>query len=209
MQIDKKILAIGMGALLLLILVAVWYYISSFSQQQTPAPTLTPNDQAIQAPADSGPKTIENTLVDDGAAPVPGAEEVTQRPVAQIDLERMAKSFAERFGSFSNQSNYANIRDLKLFMSDKMEKWADAYVEKNKKSDAANQVYYGLTTKSVSAKAEKFDEAAGQASVVVDTRRREAIGTTNNSSRLYNQSIRVSFVKENGAWKVDSAFWIE
>src|SRR3989344_751635 len=36
------------------------------------------------------------------------------------DLKRLALSFAERFGSFSNQAGYQNIKDLKVFMSSSM-----------------------------------------------------------------------------------------
>ena len=36
------------------------------------------------------------------------------------DLMRMAASFAERFGSYSNHSNFSNVVDLKVFMSIKM-----------------------------------------------------------------------------------------
>lgn len=33
-------------------------------------------------------------------------------------------SFAERFGSFSNQSNYGNFTDLSIMMTEAMNNWA-------------------------------------------------------------------------------------
>lgn len=128
-------------------------------------------------------------------------------PLGQIDLERLAKSFSERFGSFSNQSNYSNITDLKMFMSEKMQKWADTYVAKNSKSSSDNAVYYGVTTKALSVKTQSYNESAGTAEIIVQTRRRESVGTSNNSSNLYSQDILISFVKEDSAWKVSSAYW--
>ena len=122
-------------------------------------------------------------------------------------LERMASSFAERFGSFSNQSNYSNVLDLRMFMTEKMKAWAENYVEKNKKNSVASDIYFGVTTKAVSSNTETFDEDKGEAIILVKTRRREATGTTNNSSKIYNQDILISFVKEDEAWKVDSAYW--
>ena len=131
----------------------------------------------------------------------------TDLPVGQANLERMAKSFAERFGSFSNQSNFSNIVDLKMFMTKKMQIWADAYVEKNKKDNIAREVYYGITTKSLSTEVKSYSDEAGEALVLVQTRRREAMGTTNNASKLKNQDILITFIKEDQAWKVDSAYW--
>jgi len=49
----------------------------------------------------------------------------------------------------------------------------------------------------------------GKVSVLVNTRRREAIGASNNFSEVFDQSIVVSFVKDRGVWKVDSANWNE
>jgi hypothetical protein len=135
--------------------------------------------------------------------------ERVEKPVGQEDVERMAKSFAERFGSFSNQSNFSNIVDLKIFMSEKMVVWADNYIKTNQKNNVASQVYYGITTKALSTVVGNFSDQKGEAKVTVQTRRREAVGSTNNSSKLYNQDILINFVKEKGMWKVDSAYWQE
>jgi hypothetical protein len=128
------------------------------------------------------------------------------KSVKKDDLKRMAGLFAERFGSYSNQSDYSNINDLKIFMSRKMCVWADNYVTEQKKS-GLTAIYYGITTKSVSEEVKNFDEDSGLAVILVSTRRREANGTTNNVSNIFNQNILINFIKENGIWKVDSASW--
>jgi len=122
-------------------------------------------------------------------------------------LAQVATSFAERFGSYSNQSNYSNINDLKIFMSQKMSDWADNYIKENRAKNQANDIYYGITTKSVSSEVKVFDDDLSKATILIKTRRREALGTTNNVSKTYNQDILITFVKEKGAWKVDSAYW--
>ena len=119
----------------------------------------------------------------------------------------MAASFVERFGSYSNQSNYNNINDLKIFMTKNMSNWADKFIKEQREKSQVNDIYYGITTKAVSEKVQEFDEDVGQAEILVSTRRREALGTTNNVSKTYNQNILVTFVKERGSWKVDSAYW--
>lgn len=133
--------------------------------------------------------------------------EIKQLSMSKEVLAQIATSFAERFGSYSNQSNYNNINDLKMFMSQKMSNWADSYIKDQKLKAEANDIYYGITTKAVSQEIKSFDDDIGRAVISIKTRRREALGTTNNVSKTYNQDILVTFVKEKEAWKVDSAYW--
>jgi hypothetical protein len=127
----------------------------------------------------------------------------------QDDIARMAASFAERFGSFSNQSNFSNVNDLKIFMTDKMQAWADNYVKDQAKKVGDSQIYFGITTKAATEEVKEYNPEAGKGSVLVTTRRREARVSKENSSAVYTQEITVNFLKQDGAWKVDSAFWKE
>ena len=128
--------------------------------------------------------------------------------VTKDDLIRMSGSFAERFGSYSNQSNFANILDLKIFMTARMKYWADTFIKEQNDRVADNDIYYGITTKSIAKEMQDFDEDIGLATILVQTRRREATGASSNYSNIYNQEILITLIKENGAWKVDSAHWI-
>ena len=201
---NKKIgllLILGLGSLLI---AASIYYIFYFSVTDT-----SPQIEETK----SIPQTLDfvKTIEDPVKTSIEVEEPVIVRrvnvPIGQASLERMARSFAERFGSFSNQSNFSNITDLKMVMSKDMQIWAESYIEKNKKFNVADDVYYGLTTKALSTKVESFDDLNGDAIIIVETRRREAMGTTNNASKLFNQKILITFVKENQAWRVDSAYW--
>lgn len=122
------------------------------------------------------------------------------------DLKRMASSFAERFGSYSNQSNYGNIQDLKMFMTSKMKEWADSYIAEAIARKSDSSIYYGITTRTVSAEIKKFSEEEGAAEILVKTQRREATGTTGNTAS-FPQDILVIFIKESGVWKVAGAYW--
>ena len=44
------------------------------------------------------------------------SEKEENREMTREDLKSLASSFAERMGSYSNQSDYGNMSDLKLFM---------------------------------------------------------------------------------------------
>jgi len=122
------------------------------------------------------------------------------------DLKMIAAAFAERFGSYSNHSNYSNIVDLKLFMSNKMQVWADNFINEMKIKSGDSDIYYGVTTKAISQMSNKFDNGLGVAEILVKTQRRESTGTISNTTTIY-QDILISFIKERGAWKVDKAYW--
>ncbi|MDD5290541.1 MAG: hypothetical protein PHZ04_00280 [Patescibacteria group bacterium] len=135
-----------------------------------------------------------------------GKREISESEIAQENLKRMAASFAERFGSYSNHSSYSNISDLKIFMTSAMQAWADKFVEETKAKQGPNDAYYGVTTKAVAVEVKMFNEGAGQAEILVNTQKRESSGTMDNVSLTY-QNILISFVKEADSWKVDGAEW--
>lgn len=128
------------------------------------------------------------------------------REIGVEDLKMIAAAFAERFGSYSNHSNYSNIVDLKLFMSNKMQVWADNFVNDMKIKSGDSDIYYGVTTKAISQTSNRFDNNLGVAEILVKTQRRESTGTMSNSTTIY-QDILINFIKERGAWKVDKAYW--
>ena len=123
------------------------------------------------------------------------------------DLIRMSSSFSERFGSYSNQSDYSNLSHLMIFMSEKMKKWAEDFIEKSRIEKGPTDIYYGITTRAVKAEMVKYDEDSGLAEVLVNTRRKEANISSDNQSNSFSQNVSINFIKENGVWKVDSARW--
>ncbi len=173
---------------------------------------------AIETKNEQTPKKEEKPLQTEEVTKINVTDPVTEKnnfkPVKRTekvfdkdDLLRLAASFSERFGSYSNQSNFSNIIDLKLFMSKKMKQWADSYVLSQRQKSTVNEIYYGITTKAVSRELIDFDDDVGHAEVVVGARRREATSSSNNTSKVFAQTIILKFIKENNAWKVDSAHW--
>ncbi|MBU1684190.1 hypothetical protein KKC56_01865, partial [Patescibacteria group bacterium] len=122
------------------------------------------------------------------------------------DLKRMASAFAERFGSYSNHSDYSNISDLKIFMSNKMQVWADDFIKKQKINQEYSEIYSGITTQAILEEVKQFDVKSGNAEILVKTQRRESKGSINNASAI-QQDIIIKFIKENGLWKINSAEW--
>jgi len=124
----------------------------------------------------------------------------------QEELERMAAAFAERYGSYSNQTNFSNLESLLVFMTQPFQRETKAFVASERAKDQDTSVYYGLTTKATSVTTQSFNESRGSASFLVQTHRREAIGTTSNV-RSFDQAVLIEMRREGGAWKVSRATW--
>lgn len=148
-------------------------------------------------------KKIEQVKKPTENAKPPVSEEIEKNTAAKI-----ASSFAERFGSYSNQSDYGNITDLRSFMTDKMQAWADKYIADQRKKNPYTPVYQGAIAKAISFEVKSFDAAAGSAEVKVSAQRSEFSGDS-KEPKVYYQDIVIKMIKENSSWKVDSAFWQE
>lgn len=200
MDNNKKYIAILVIFFGLLFLAVIIYFVFFNKPESEPAPAPAQEQQETTQPAAQLPKEEARPVKVEPQVAVP------KRTFGQEDLKILAASFAERFGSFSNQSDYGNIRDLKIFMSAKMGVWADDYIQKEIAKKTDTSIYYGITTKAIAKTVEKWDEGSGAASVRVSTQRRESTGAAANAAS-FSQDILVNFVKEAGAWKVDSAYW--
>ena len=182
-----------------LVLIAVLiYFVFFYKFPSPPAADLTPSAPTGES-ANTGKAPSAETKVN-------SASPLKKQSIDQNDLARMAAAFAERFGSFSNQSDYGNVRDLQIFETAGMQAWSQNYISeaKAKKADTAN--YYGIITKSIVSQVKQFDSSAGQAEILVKTQRRESTGSS-ASSPAYYQDIIIKYKFDGGVWKVDSADW--
>lgn len=141
--------------------------------------------------------SVTNTAVTNLNVAVPTTEEQ--------DLQRIASSFAERYGSFSNHSDYANFEAVYAFMTNAFVEQTKDTVQKHRAQAHDTSVYYGITTKRTSVRTLAYDADAGTASFSVQTLRHESIGST--ISRTYPEAIAITMQKENGVWKVSTAAW--
>ncbi len=142
---------------------------------------------------------------------VPKKEENKTEPpdeedIISANLQKIASSFAERFGSYSNHSDYENITDLKVFMSVKMAVWADRFIKESREKSDYAAIYEGVVTKAVSSEIKNINLGEGEAEISVKTQKIKLSGAISNFSTEY-EDISISFVKEGGVWKVDSAYW--
>jgi len=190
------------GALLILLIIFLTMFTGKSKVENSPLSQ--ESDNRVVAPQNG-------QLIKANDAPVVKTEEKKSEvaPVkrnTEEDARKMAASFAERFGTYSNQSGFSNMTNLQVYMSEKMKAWADEYVTKQKNANTS-EVYFGITTKAVTQEVKSFDENAGAATILVKTRRREATNSISSVSNVYNQDITINLIKDGSAWKVDSAFW--
>lgn len=176
-------------------------------QVATTTENLAPIKIADAVPVNN--ETVES--VDPLVAIKNNASSEQKTPPSADELERilisnLGKSFVERFGSFSNQSDFGNISDLEMFMSVKMKDWAQKEVARLRAQTRGGEIYYGVTTKVVGYSFSAYDKTSGIAEMVMQARRRE---TNDKAVNSYNQNIVVKFTKEDGVWLVASADWQE
>jgi len=198
---NKRLLGIIIIFIGLIALGAIVYFVFfyKFSQPEEAQLPLASQQNEVNVPQTPTPAITETSQINN-------TQTIKKAEVGQADLKRMAEAFAERFGSYSNQSDYGNVRDLKIFMSSRMQSWADDYINQARAKKIDATIYYGITTKAIANEVRQFDSDLGQAEILVKTQRREATGTTSNASTFY-QEIIIKFIRERGVWRVDDVFW--
>ncbi len=117
---------------------------------------------------------------------------------------QMAELFAERYGSYSNQGNFGNLKDLLPVMTATYRAATEAYLAAAKPSDAAD--YQGVTSVKISTKVRSYDASAGTATVAVMLQQQKSAGASVTPSISY-RSLKMTLKKSGSDWRVDSAAW--
>lgn len=185
----KIIIIIVVG---LIAISALIYFVFFFGRQdQDLEPTIQEPVQQLQ-PITEIEKQVEQKT-----------EAEKQEVETMVNIESLSLSFAERYGSYSSQSNFENITELKLVMTENMKKWADQYVAEQRKKMPDSSEYYGITTKAIST--DIVDKTETNAKVLINTQRIESFA--DGSTIVGYQEIEITLLNQNGEWKVDAAVW--
>src|SRR3989344_1894573 len=111
----KKIIIAVIGVVILLLIIAgLWWWLVIKQKGASPAASLanTSVDFRQQIPVSSA---ITNTNA---------VEPLVKEVALEATIKSVARTFAERFGSYSNQANFSNLQDLRSLMTAKMSRWA-------------------------------------------------------------------------------------
>ena len=143
------------------------------------------------------PVVIEEILTPEQVAPT-GVPARNKEAEANV----IARSFVERFGSFSSQANYVNINDVKLLATEGLKERLDSIALKAK--SVSGGAYYGVSTKVIAV--EELTKTDAVAEFKMKTQRQETIDFPSNMSIRY-QDIMVDLVKVGDRWLVSDFVW--
>lgn len=136
--------------------------------------------------------------------------ETPNREVASLETEltRLSASFAERFGSYSNESGFENVSDLYVLMTQSLQAWvANTYVTQLHAQHPRAEGYYNVSTKAISVKKNILDEENGIADFMVLTQRSEVEGQ--GTPKILYQNLALKLIRLEDTWRVDFVQWRE
>jgi hypothetical protein len=200
----RTIRIIIISVIVILLLLVVAYFLFMYKFPGSVIQNVINNPKTTQTVNTNLPNQTTATTTPATPAKQANAKPASSETITQTNLVKIADSFAERLGSYSNQSNFSNLSDLKVLMTASMQAWADKYIATNQKA-AYSGVYQGVTTHAISAETKDFDNTNGSADIIVHTQKVAQNGT--NSPVVAYQDITITFVKQGNNWLVDNAVW--
>jgi hypothetical protein len=114
----------------------------------------------------------------------------------------IARVFAERFGSFSNQAGYINVMSVMDISTESLQMRLDKII--NDAMDDDSGTYYGVSTIVLSS--EQVSATDAQEVFRVLTQRKESIESPENTTIRY-QTMVITLVKDGDNWLVDDFVW--
>ncbi len=156
---------------------------------------LRPEPQIIEEPVPSQPVETEIT---GEPAEIP---EITKEPV-DIAAQTIARTFAERFGSYSSQGDFANVTDVMSIATEALKDRLESIAASAQAS--ASDEYQGMSTRVLSM--ETTSETEEVSVVEIQTQRTESIGSPANSTTT-TQKLTLSLIKSGNSWLVDDFTW--
>ena len=159
-------------------------------------PDRTPGDMNTETQAEQGRAS------DETVPPTPA--EAERMRSNELGLGALAKTFAERYGSFSFESEFENMRDVMPLMTDAYAAATAAELAAKK----ASEVFYSATTRVIATSVDALSEEEGVATITVTTQREIVSDDPGNRTVRY-QPLLLTFEKIKGVWKVASARWQE
>lgn len=145
--------------------------------------------------------TTSDTTTIDTTTPTTTTDSPTMNDEAA--LRRVINNFTERFGSYSTDTNYENVALSKSLMTDNMAKAADKIVAKNQQSSGE---FYSVESRVMTTTLTDYATGSTGATAEVDVRQTIIAGQANPTYK--NITARLTLIKVNDTWKVDSFSWL-
>ncbi len=185
----RAIIIVALAVLLIGVIVAAVLLVRRAVPKPAPAPVAEENAPTPEQEAAAA--VIQNPL-----APAINA------PTERTAVAQMGELFAERFGSYSNQGDYQNVRDLLPVMTVRYRKATEASLAATK--SAPTQTFEGVSSQKVSTDVRAYSVSEGTAVVAVTLQQEKRSGTT---TIVGYRTLRMELKKEGDDWRVDAARW--
>jgi len=189
-------------------LLGVFWFLSNQSKQNNSIVDLNNTQNNI---VEETPDKINNA---EGAKKLISEKEIEEyiSKVSETDrlksqLQKIAVAFTERYGSYSNQSNFENLEDLTVFMTRSFKSNTENFVDSRRRQQRDSSIYYGMTTKVLNSKVEIFSVDTNFVKFNISTQKQEMIGSSANANTFY-QNAEIELKQEAGVWKVDKITWL-
>ncbi len=135
-------------------------------------------------------------------------QELTENEIMEDQFSALphsiARSFVERFGSFSSESDYTNVTDVKGLATMSLKSRLDS-IAVDARNDLASG-YYGISTSVLVIDIQ--DQTDETAVLLITTQREESIGSPANTTIRY-QKIVLDMVWDGMKWLVDDFQWVD
>lgn len=145
----------------------------------------------------SGQSTGQAPVGDQAPAGLP-AKTASPLEAQKNGVAQLAKIFVERYGTYSTDNDFQNIKDVEMIVTKSL--WSKIRAPMTSKT--INQDFVGVTTKVVSMNLTNWSEI--KAIVELKTTRTEE---KNGTVTARYQDVVVEMVKENGLWLADKLVW--
>ncbi len=197
LSIRARIFAVASIIILLILGVSIMLVVIS-KKNQTPAG----NEQNTTGTLGQG-DTSQNTAIFSGgnnATPVPSGVKVippTAEDVEKNAVKQFAKIFIERYGSYSTDSNFQNIRDVEFLVTESLWQKLSSQIGR-----ISGDKFVGVTTGAVSAEVAALDGDSARVNMSV-VQEEDKDGTVTTASK----NVIVYMMKVSGSWLVDKFEW--
>ncbi|MFA6130945.1 MAG: hypothetical protein WC730_01630 [Patescibacteria group bacterium] len=149
------------------------------------------------APTGVIPEGEENVAEEEGG-------ETVVIPTGEVEPGSIARSFVERFGSFSTEADYQNVTDVIPLATTQLSARLQTIAEEARAEEEGD--YYGVSTRVIIVEVE--EETDDAVTLRLTTQREESIGSPEDTSLRY-QDILVYLQKHEKSWLVDNFTWQE
>ena len=194
MSLRARIFIIISVVVLLNLSVSILLVVKSRNSGSVNTPATTPDSSNTNPDNLSNPAGGAGTQVPVGSPVKP----LTSLEVEQNGAEQLAKIFIERYGTYSTDNEFENIKEAQAFVSKAL--WSKISLGINVKNP--NSGFLGLTTKVVSVDMISWSDSKAVFDLkIMRNENKSGVVTTRY------QNVIVEMVKENNVWLADSLVW--